>query len=152
MAQLGIKNVSKQKYSGTHDGVIYEFKNGELKVLDSETAMHLVNGSNLSAIGANALKIVPLSEIPEELRKEPDTKTDTLMGVESISGKTVEIMFDGKIFKFPKGTPVFLHVGVANELISRSTENGKPTLAEVKPAPKKEEAKKEEVKNKKEGK
>lgn len=135
MSQLGIKNISKKSYSGTFDGVIYEFKAGELKLMDPVVAMHLSGASNLAAIGGYALKVVPMADIPEELRKEPETKTHTLTGVKSISGKPVEIMYDGKIFKFSKSDVTFLHKDIAAELISRSFENGKPTLAETKPEP-----------------
>lgn len=161
MAQLGIKNISKKAYSGTYDGVIYEFKAGELRLLESEVAVHIVGASNLSAIGGYALKIVPLDQIPEELRREPETKTDSLAGLRNVSKETVEIMFDGKIFKFPKGGVVFLHRDVAAEMISRSMSNGKAALVEEKPAPKKEvvgdenpkaAAKLDEKKDKKEGK
>lgn len=151
MAQLGIKNVSKKSFSGTHDGMIFEFKAGELKMLESEIAMHLAGASNQSAIGGYALKIVAEKDIPEELRKEPDTKIDTLIGVKAIA-KSVELMYDGKIFKFPKGSVVYLHREVAKELIGRSFEMNKPTLIEVKPEVK-EAPKKDEIKNgKKEGK
>lgn len=132
MAQLGIKNVSKKSFSGTYDGVIYEFKAGELKLMDPEVAVHLAGASNQAAIGAYALKIVPLADIPEELRKEPSTKIDSLMGVKSVGAKPYEVMYDGKIFKFPKGEVVFLHKEVAAELISRSMDNGKPMLVEAK--------------------
>jgi len=146
MSQLGIKNTSKKSYAGTYDGVIYEFKAGELKLMDPEIAMHLSGASNLAAIGGYALKVVPMADIPEELRKEPETKTHTLTGVKSISGKLVEIMYDGKIFKFGKSEVTFLHKDVAAELIARSFENGKPTLAETKPEVAKAEANKKEDK------
>jgi len=152
MAQLGIKNVSKKLFAGTFDGVIHEFKAGELKLLDPVVAMHLSGASNQAAIGGYALKIIPLEDIPEELRKEPETKIDSLMGLKAID-KSVEIMFDGRIWKFPKGDVVFAHKEVASQLIARSIEDGKPTLAEAKPEVKEvkvEAPKKEEVKNKNE--
>ncbi len=143
MAQLGIKNISKKFFAGTFDGRIIEFKAGELKLLEPEVAMHLVQSSNQAAIGGYALKIVPLEDIPEELRKEPDTKMDSLVGLKSISGKPVELMFDGKIFKFSKGEVIFMHKSVAEEILARSIELGKPTLEEAKMPSKKEEIKKE---------
>lgn len=148
MVSLGVKNISKSKYTGAYDGVPYDFQPGELRILDSDIAMHLMSNSNLAAIGGQALKVIPMNDIPEELKKDPETKTDTLMGVKNPSKEVVEVMFDGRFFSFPAGHVHYYPKSVAEELVNRSAEAKTPLVKvdskiEKPAAPTREEVKKD---------
>lgn len=156
MTSIGIKNVLGRSYTGVYGGVPYDFAPGELKVIDSEVAIHLAVNSNMSAIGGKALKILSMEEIPEELRREPETKIGSLTGVENFTDRFVEIRCNGTFYPFPKGHVSYFDAPLADELVRRSAEGGPATLRALKAKPaykeEKKEEKKKETKEKKEGK